>query len=287
MDQDCIKLTSYFSDRHKPGDHAHVASGDGDVVASIVLRGADGPGLVQQVRTGDAAISGPGLITLERGRLLSGEIDPIGLRDEATRLTVFFSRTDRVYQVPAFEVICELLYRRGAAGAIAFAGQAGDGHRAPVPGRADNTPMMVVAITSGDRLGPLLPELGGLLRRPLFILEPVFICKRDGKLFAPPPSESLHKLSVYASAAAKHNGQPLHRAIVRRLHDDGFGDATTVRGIWGFRGDRVPHGGGHHAPAVTIVTAAPPRVLAAFAIIDELTAEHGLVTSNAVTLPAG
>ena len=57
-----------------------------------------------------------GLVTLERARLLSEKVEPVGIMenaDEATRLTVYFGRRDRVYMVPAFEVICELLYRRG------------------------------------------------------------------------------------------------------------------------------------------------------------------------------
>jgi PII-like signaling protein len=139
----------------------------------------------------------------------------------------------------------------------------------------------------------VLPELGGLLRRPLFTLETVRICKRDGQLLALPPlvpavdedgGPLLQKLSVYASGSARHGGQLLHRAIIRRLRDAGGTSATTVRGMWGFGGgDHAPHGGRHHVPAVTVVTGMPERISAAFSIIDELTAEHGLVTSNAVT----
>jgi PII-like signaling protein len=305
VDQDCVKLTRYFSDRHKIGGRtageAQTAQNDsGEVAVSIVLRGADGSGLMQQVRTRTVLdetlkLTCPGFVTLERGRLLSGEIDPLGLQDaagEATRLTIYFNREDHVYQVPAFEVICELLHRRGIAGATALAGLNGGGQRGKLTGRSTAAPVMIVAVTSGDRLGTVLPELGGLLRRPLFTLEQVRLCKRDGQLLAlPPPMPAveedsgplLQELSVYASGSARHEGQPLHRAIIRRLHETGVTRATTVRGIWGFHGDRAPHGGGHHAPAVTIVTEKPERISAAFSIIDELTAEHGLVTSNVVT----
>jgi hypothetical protein len=44
------------------------------------------------------------------------------------------------------------------------------------------TPMMVIAVGSGARIGRVLPELGALLRRPLLTLERVRICKRDGSL---------------------------------------------------------------------------------------------------------
>jgi len=62
---------------------------------------------------------------------------------------------------------------------------------------------------------------------------------------------------------------------------------TTLRGVWGFHGEHAPHGGsalrlGLHIPAVTTVMDSPGRIPAAFAIIDELTAERGLVTSETV-----
>lgn len=63
--------------------------------------------------------------------------------------------------------------------------------------------------------------------------------------------------------------------------------ATTQRGTWGFHGDHPPHGDrlfqlSRRVPAVTIVIDSPERIAAAFAAIDELTREQGLVTSEAV-----
>jgi PII-like signaling protein len=162
--------------------------------------------------------------------------------------------------------------------------------------------MMVIAVGSGTRIAHVLPELGGLLRRPLLTLERVRICKRDGELLGRPPAagESLppadptgmqlaRKLMVYTSEAALHDGQPIHRAIVRRLRAVGISGATTQRGMWGFHGDHPPHGDrllqlGRHVPALTIVIDTPERIQTAFDIIDDLTAEHGLVTCE--TVPA-
>jgi PII-like signaling protein len=96
------------------------------------------------------------------------------------------------------------------------------------------------------------------------------------------------KLTVYTSEAAKHKGQPIHRAIVRRLRSAGMSGATTHRGVWGFHGDRPPHGDrflqmGRHVPTVTTVIDTPERIFAAFDIIDEVTRERGLVTSENVS----
>ena len=81
---------------------------------------------------------------------------------------------------------------------------------------------------------------------------------------------------------------PIHRALVRRLFDSrAAGGATVLRGIWGFHGDHEPHGDklfqlARRVPVTTIVVDAPERIAASFDIVDELTGEHGLVTSELV-----
>ena len=131
-------------------------------------------------------------------------------------------------------------------------------------------------------------------------LERVRICKRDGQLIDRPEEVNgvddhgfplWQKLTVYTSEAAQHNGQPIHRAIVRRLRSAGISGATTHRGIWGFHGDRPPHGDhflqlGRHVPAVTVVIDTAERISTAFDVIYELTSERGLVTTETIPIPA-
>jgi PII-like signaling protein len=93
---------------------------------------------------------------------------------------------------------------------------------------------------------------------------------------------------VDGAEAMKHHGQPVHRAIVRRLRSAGISGTTTLRGIWGFHGDHAPHGDrllqlGRHVPVVTIVIDTPERIATAYAIIDELTSERGLVTCETIS----
>jgi PII-like signaling protein len=278
-----------------------------------------------------ARITGTGLVTTERACLLSGAVGTgdintggihtggIGLEalregvHEETKLTIYLGRQQRVDRVPAFVAVCDLLHRRGVAGATALLGVDGTTHgqrqRAAFFSRNAGTPMMVIAVGSGERIGRVLPELGALLTRPLVTLERVRICKRDGELLCLPPSVAgtaggtaggnpaacgaglrlWQKLMVYTSESALHAGQPVHREIVRRLRAAGISGATTQRGMWGFHGDHPPHGDrllqlGRRVPVVTIVIDSPERIASAFAIVNELTAEGGLVTSE--TIPA-
>jgi PII-like signaling protein len=347
MSEDCIKLTSYFGERHRAGgrfvaDALLDLYGSHEIAASILLRGTEGFGLKHHLRTDRSltlsedlpltaialdsrprieAVLGPtlelnrpGLVTLERARLLTAtELTGTGLTGDPrpgagpgdlpgeSKLTVYLGRQERVYRVPAFVAVCDLLHRRGVAGGTALLGVDGTARgrrqRARFFSRNAEVPMMVVAVGSGDRIGQVLPELGTLLRRPLLTLERVQVCKRDGHLLAPPaplPADEQgmalwHKLMIFSSEAAQHGGQPVHRSMIRRLRSAGISGATTLRGIWGFHGDHAPHGDrvlqlGRHVPVVTIVIDTPERIATAFPIIDELTSEHGLVTSE--TIPA-
>jgi PII-like signaling protein len=349
VNEDALKLTSYFGERQRAADHGFAADallglyGRHAIATSILLRGVEGFGAGQRLRTDRSltlsddlplisvavdtrprieALLEPtsgllrsGLVTLERARLLTGDIEAAGPGrepDDETKLTVYVGRQDRVYRVPAFVAVCDLLHRRGIAGATALLGVDGTAHgrreRAAFFSRNAGTPMMVIAVGSGERIARALPELGGLLRRPLLTLERVRICKRDGELLGRPPAVPqsrppgepgdpddpaglplAQKLMVYTSEAALQDGQPIHRAIVRRLRAAAISGATTQRGIWGFHGDHPPHGDrllqlGRHVPALTIVIDAPDRIATAFDIIDDLTAEHGLVTCE--TVPA-
>ena len=156
--------------------------------------------------------------------------------------------------------------------------------------------MMVIAVGTEGRLARVLPELGSLLARPLITVERVVLAKRDGQLLARPPEPGptpepgpvpWQKLMVYTSEAARQDGQPIHRAIVRRLRSAGISGATTQLGLWGFHGAHAPHGDRllqltRHVPAVTSVIDTPARVSTAFGIIDELTTGSGLVTCETV-----
>jgi PII-like signaling protein len=341
VNEDCLKLTSYFGERQRTRNNGFAADalldlyGRRGIATSILLRGAEGFGARQRLRT-DRSLSlsddlpltavavdtrsriedlldptadllRSGLVTLERARLLTGEIEAVApgeAPDEETKLTVYVGRQERVYRVPAFVAVCDLLHRRGVAGATALLGVDGTAHgereRAAFFSRNAATPMMVIAVGSGARIARVLPELGGLLRQPLLTLERVRICKRDGEMLRRPPSAGesraaasetdrplAHKLMVYTSEAALHDGQPIHRAIVRRLRAAGISGATTQRGMWGFHGDHPPHGDrllqlGRHVPAVTIVIDTPERIQVAFDLIEDLTAEQGLVTCELV-----
>lgn len=336
-DEDCLKLTSYFGERRQAGGKpAADALLDlyerQDIAASVLVRGIQGFGHRRQVRTDRSltlsedlplvttavgtqprieavleqarALVSPGLITLERARLLDADAGyhrlPADIMDEEARLSVFFTSHDQVFSIPAFEAICDLLRRRGISSAVAMMGVDGTvyGRRlhASFLGRHAEVPMMILAVGATDRVLQIIPEVGGLLRNPLMTVEPIRTCKRDGEFMAVPDRSAgtdeygmalWQKLSVYAPETAQHDGQALHRVLIQRLLAADVSGVTTLRGVWGFHGDGAPpwHSARRPArsrPTMTIVMDAPERIPAAFAIIDEVTADQGLVTSEMI-----
>jgi PII-like signaling protein len=244
-----------------------------------------------------------GLVTLERARMLTRPIDAVQLPEElheATKLTVYVGRQERANGKPAYEAVVQLLHDRGIAGATVLLGVDGTAHgvreRARFFARNAQVPLMVIAVGDGRRIAQLLPELGAMLARPLLTLERIRVCKRDGRLLADPQSFPAtdgaglgvwQKLMVYAGEQARHQGQPLHHTLVRELRRAGAAGATSLRGIWGYHGDHDPHGDSfwqlrRRVGIVTVIVDVPERTRRWFGIVDRLTDETGLVTSEMV-----
>lgn len=95
------------------------------------------------------------------------------------------------------------------------------------------------------------------------------------------------KLTLYSSEQAHFEGRPVHVEAIRRLREAGADGATALRGVWGFDGRHAPHGDTFRSlrrrvPTLTTAVDTPPRAREWLAILDELTPERGLITSELV-----
>lgn len=347
MNQPCLKLTTYFAERQRAaGDrNAFLADamldlfGATDVATSVMLRGIASFGAHHELRS-DASLSlsedpavtvaavdveskiralvgevtamtGNGLVTLERARLVtkqhgSAALDDLSGHDggqsgDGAKLTVYVGRQERAGGKLAYYTICDLLYRHGFAGATVHLGVDGTAHgerrRARFFALNVNVPLMIIAVGSGEQVRAATTELADMVPNPLLTVERVRMCKRDGELFGRPQELPAtddqgrtlwQKLMVYTAEATRHDGLPIHRAIVQRLlRSSTARGATVLRGIWGFHGDHKPHGDklfqiARRVPVTTIIVDTPESIARSFDIVDELTTSHGLVTSEMV-----
>jgi len=336
VNEDCLKLTIYFGERDRCGagflaDRLTEIYARHELQTSVVLRGVQGFGAKHRLhtdrlltlsedlplvsvavdnRTRILAALGEiehlefhGLVTLERARMLTGQIEPVRLPPElgeGTKLTIYLGRQERFGRRPAYRAVVDLLHARGVDGATVMLGVDGTAHgvrqRARFFAANAQVPMMTVAVGDGDTIGSLLPELGSMLPRPLVTIERVRVCKRDGRRLAEPgqlpetDAEGLQvwqKLMVYTTEDARHNGHALYQELIYSLRRAGAAGATSLRGIWGYHGVHRPRGDSfwqlrRQVPVITVIVDTPERIRDWFQIVDELTAETGSVTSEMV-----
>ncbi len=240
-------------------------------------------------------------MTLERARARARRAGRDRGRDEATKLTVYVGRHERRGGRPAHMAVVDALHRHGVAGATVLLGVDGTAHgarraRALLRRNAD-VPLMVVAVGDGRAIAAALPELGALLAAPLITLERVRVCKRDGVMLAAPepvagdrpvgarPLAEAHGLR--GRAVAPRRARRCTAELVRALRAAGAAGATacaasgattattrrTATRFWQLR---------RRVPVVTVIVDTPERIGRWFAIVDALTDETGLVTSELV-----
>jgi PII-like signaling protein len=261
----------------------------------LVSVAVDGPARIEALLDEVVDLSGDGLITLERARFAGAAVAGV-----ETKLTVYVGRGERAGGRPAHVAVVEALHRHGVAGASVLLGVDGtaNGERRRARFLAANAgvPLMIVAVGAGERIAAALPELRALRPEPVLTVERVRVCKRDGRrLAAPEPVAGTdpsglavwQKLMVYCGEQSRHGRRPLYLELVRALRAAGAAGATSLRGIWGYHGDHAPHGDRflqlrRRVPVVTAIVDTPERIGRWFAIVDELTDETGLVTSEQV-----
>ncbi len=343
MSEQSLKLTVYFGERQRAVGEARRFLADAmldlfgsqDIATSVMMRGITGFGSKGDLRSDQSlslsedppvtvaavdvepkirslvndvtAMTGHGLVTLERARLITQHSGPAALsgidspNGDAAKLTVYVGRQVRVAGAPAQYAVCKLLHRHGFAGATVLLGVDGTAYgrrcRARFFGRNAGVPLMIIAIGSAPQVSAAATELSQVVPHPLLTIERVRLCKRDGELFARPqqlpPSDDQgrtlwQKLMVHTAEATHHEGLPIHRALVRQLlQSETARGATALRGIWGFHGDHKPHGDklfriSRGVPVTTIIVDTPDAIARSFDIVDELTTRHGLVTSEMV-----
>jgi PII-like signaling protein len=336
LNTDSLKLTVYFGESDRlDGELLSDALLDvferAGLQAAVLIRALEGFGLKHKLRTQRfltlsedlplvavavdrrerieavlpqvTELVGAGLVTLERARLLQGEPGRVELPQElheATKLTIYLGRDERVAGRPAYLQVVDYLHRQGLAGATVLLGVDGMSHgrrqRARFFSRNVAVPLMIISVGSGTAISAALGGLETLLAEPLLTLERVRVCKRDGELLAQPrhlPEQDdaglgiWQKLMVYAAEQARHDGHPLYIQLIRRLREEGASGATAVRGIWGFSGDHPPHGDRllairRQVPVLTTIVDTPDEIQRWFRIVDEVTDQAGLVTSEMV-----
>lgn len=267
----------------------------------IVAAAVDEPVRIEEALADVLELEFDGLVTLERTRLLGA--GQARIRDEpgsATKLTLYLGRGARGGGRPAHAAVLDVLNEGGVDGATVLLGV--DGMLSGVRRRARfwspnaEVPLMVISVAPAARLTPLLPRLKELAGEAGVTAERVQVLKRDGRVLREPEvvpgsdSSGLgrwQKLMLYSSEHTTFGGHPVHIEAVRRLRRGGAAGATCLRGTRGFDGRHAPHGDTflslrRRVPTLTVVVDTPAATGRWFEILDAITPDRGLITSEVV-----
>jgi PII-like signaling protein len=249
------------------------------------------------------------LTTMERASIATGDaLDGLSLPDPAggeVKLTVYGGRSPRAGREPGYGLAVDALHASGATGATVLLGVDGTLHgerrRARFFARNAGVPVMLLAIGGPAAIDAALPRVISLIEAPVVTIERVQVCKSAGRLLAPPLAVPDHdtdglpvwqQVTVYCEERDQHDRRPLPVQLVRELAEAGGAGVTMLRGIRGFYGDGEPfaerllsirRGGA----VMVIAIDTPTNVRRWWPVVDEVTAESGLVTSELVPASHG
>ncbi|MCH9710989.1 MAG: DUF190 domain-containing protein [Actinomycetia bacterium] len=262
--------------------------------APVTISAVDHPERILALNDALTAMTNRGVFTLQRGR----ELPSAPTENPAeVRLSLYLGRKHRVAGAHGYVAVCDVLHRLGFAGAEVLLGVdgtvAGQRRRARFFGSNSDVPLLVTGVGTAAQTAAAVDELRPILADPLYTIDQIRVCKIHGKTLATPAelagAGAIQKLTVRTAEDTLSGGQPIHRELIQRLKEsDHASGATVLRGIWGYLGAERPHGDrflqlARHVPVSTVIIDTAANIAASYAIVDELTEHHGMVTCEAVS----
>jgi PII-like signaling protein len=220
-------------------------SEDAPLVAIAVGEAATVDGLVDEVRS----VAGGGLVVLRDVEAASTgpatgsavvAAGPVEAGGALVRATVWGRRSGsaspHLGAVAAFKAA-------GADAATVLLGVDGvlDGERRRARFVAGNQGVPAITVAVGER-----EAIDAALRALPVAPSLVTVEGVEGKWRISPPTRhgdgAARRVTFATSEIARSGAHPRYLALIRALREEGAAGATALRGVWGFRGEREPHG---------------------------------------------
>jgi PII-like signaling protein len=269
----------------------------------------DRPERIERVLADVARVAQHGVITLERALLMrDGHRDRLPLERRPSRvlkLTVYGGRAIRSGGQAGYVEAIHLLRRCGASAASVLLGIDGTLHgerrRARFFARNARVPLMLLAVGDDGAIGKALPGVWRLIDGAVATVEQVQICKSAGERVSDPEAVEAQdpsgmpvwqKLMIHAEEQAQYGKHPMYRELIRKVHEAGGAGATVLRGVRGFYADHEPFFDRvltlrRNVPVHVVIVDTPDRMRSLWPVVDELTSDSGIVTSELVPASHG
>jgi PII-like signaling protein len=258
-----LQLRFHFGERDRDGDGPLGAAvmdacARRGVRAAALMRGIEGFGGRQRLRTErllslseDAPLVAVAVGECDQVEELAEEIaemasgglltlEPVGTAlGDLVKVTVWGARSGSAS--PHLGAVAALKHH-GAVAATVLLGVDGvlDGERRRARFVAANreVPAMTVAVGERAAIAAALAKLD--TPAPLVTVEAVESYSRIAG--ASHHTDAARRVTLVTSEIAAGDSRPLYLELIDRLRAEGAAGATALRGVWGFSGDREPHG---------------------------------------------
>lgn len=265
------------------------------------------PEVLELAAHGLVSVERAELVDVERPELVTARLHELPAADTgaAVKLTLYGGggsqdRGSGGGRAAGYGAALELLRASGAAAGFVLLGVDGtvrrERRRARFFARNAGVPLMLTALGDRASVAAAWPQLSGLLGDPVATVERVELCRADGRTIASPRSPRdrddagrpiWQQLTVHSRADARHDGHPLHLGLLRALREAGGTGATMLRGVRGFYGETGPFADRmlslqRRAPLQTVIVERPDGIRRIWPVVESLTAQAGLVTSELV-----
>jgi PII-like signaling protein len=217
----------------------------------------------------------------------------------AKKVTIYINEDTRYHHGPLYEAIMHLLLQKAVSGATATRCLSGFGshhqmHTPKIEAQAEHLPIRIEFIETTARVDALLPDLYEMVGDGLIEVQETTVIKTSGAEEAAPaahpPRERLQgkakMMQLFLGEADRFDGEPLYKAIVKRLRMLDIAGATVYRGVLGYGAKGHTHREhflhiSKDLPVMIEVVDAPEKIEKAAQAIEAMMEEGLILLSDA------
>jgi PII-like signaling protein len=219
-------------------------------------------------------------------------------KGKAKKLTIYVSESDTRHGKPVYQSIVAIAHKHGLAGATVTRGIMGYGSSGIThvahPDLVSKLPLRIEIVDRAEAIDRILPDVYQLVDEGLVELSETEVIKVKPRAPAPPSTTpgahvklagKATMMRITVGAADQWEGEPLHEALIKRLHLLDLAGVTVYRGLAGYGASGRIHRRkiwrSADEPITLVVVDTREQIDKALPAIDELV-ESGIVVLSDV-----
>ncbi len=215
----------------------------------------------------------------------------------AKKVTIYINETTQYHMQSLHDAILTYLIHKGVNGATATRAFSGFGshqqlHTPKIEVLSMDLPIRIEFVETAEKVEEVLPTLYDMVFDGLIEVQDTMIVRHARKSPRPEPKLPHERkqgpaklMRVFMGEADKWHGEPLHDAIVKKLHMMEIAGATVYRGVLGYgaKGHEHKRSFWHpmrDLPVMVTVIDSPEKIASAAEAIEDMLEDGLIVTSD-------